>query len=213
MKKFFCAIMMAMFVTGAFAQDDDKQNVIVAYVGPQFSMATIGGGGFSTGAKFSFLGGLQYERNAVFGDDFGLYGGLEYSAKGVKDFMFLDGHMDNYNLNYLQLNLGAKYSKEIWGIDGFGEVGPYLAYGIGGESEWGIFGYKCDSFGDFDFGKCLGFKKFDFGFRIAVGAEFSGFRIMAGYQQGLINVADKKLISNGYKNYGFYAAVGYGFKF
>ena len=31
---------------------------------------------------------------------------------------------------------------------------------------------------------------------------------MVGYQQGLMNIADEDLISNGYKNYGFYAKVG-----
>ena len=58
-----------------------------------------------------------------------------------------------------------------------------------------------------------GFKKFDAGINVGVGVEFSGFRIMVGYQQGLMNIADDQLIANGYKNYGFYAKVGYGFKF
>ena len=207
MKKVLCAMALALCVVSASAQDD-KKNVLVVYAGPQLSTASNSGG--VTG-KFSYLGGLQYERNSVIGEGFGLYGGIEYTAKGTKDFTFVDGHKDEYNLNYLQLNLGVKFEKEIWGIEGFGEVGPYVAYGIGGESEQGSTGYKGDSFGEF--GDNFGFKNFDFGFRVALGAEFSGFRIMAGYQQGLTNIADDKLISNGYKNYGFFAAVGYGFKF
>ena len=206
-KKVFCAIALALCVVSASAQDD-KNNQLVIYAGPQLSTASNTGG--VTG-KFSYLGGFQYERNSLFGEGFGLYGGLEYTAKGTKDFTFVDNHKDDYNLNYLQLNLGVKYAREIWGIDGFGEIGPYVAYGIGGESKQGYTGYKGDSFGDF--GDNFGFKKLDFGFRIAIGADFSGFRVMAGYQQGLINIADDQLISNGYKNYGFFAAIGYGFKF
>lgn len=206
-KKVFLAIAMVLCVANASAQDD-KKNVLVVYGGPQLSTASNTGG--VTG-KFSYLGGLQYERNGMFGEDFGLYGGIEYTAKGTKDFTFVDGHKDDYNLNYVQLNLGVKYAKEIWGINGFGEIGPYVAYGIGGESEQGTTGYKGDSFGDY--GENFGFNNLDFGFRVAIGAEFSGFRVMAGYQQGLMNIADKQLISNGYKNYGFFAAIGYGFKF
>lgn len=219
MKKLFCAMVLALCVVSASAKDD-KENVLVVYGGPQFSMATVGGG-YSTGNKFSFLGGLQYERNGVFGEDFGLYGGLEYSAKGVNGVEFVgSSREDDYGLNYLQLNLGVKYAKEIWGIEGFGQIGPYLAYGIGGSSS--INGYDLDgnsfeslsvSGGDIYTDGGAGFSSFDAGFRIALGAEFSGFRVMAGYQQGLTNIADDQLISNGYKNYGFFAVIGYGFKF
>lgn len=218
-KKVFCAIALALCVVSASAQDD-KQNVLVVYGGPQFSMASVGGG-YSSGSKFSYLGGLQYERNGVFGEDFGLYGGLEYTAKGVNGVEFVgSSREDDYGLNFLQLNLGVKYAKEIWGIEGFGEIGPYVAYGIGGSSS--INGHDLDgnsfeslsvSGGSIYTDGGAGFSKFDAGFKVAIGAEFSGFRVMAGYQQGLIDIADSDLISNGYKNYGFFAAIGYGFKF
>lgn len=209
LKKIFTALSLALVVCIAVnAQEDEKKNVLTVYAGPQLSTASANGG---LSAKFSYLAGVQYERNAVFGDNFGLYGGLEYTAKGTKDFTFVDGHMDNYDLNYLQLNLGIKFYKEIWGIDGFALAGPYLAYGIGGESEQGSSGYTGDSFGDF--GENFGFKRFDAGINVAVGAEFNGFVICAGYQKGFVDIADENLISNGYKNYGFYAKLGYSFKF
>lgn len=209
-KKFLVALAVVLSIgASANAQDENsKKNVFVVYAGPQLSTASAGGG-MTLSSKFSWLAGIQYERNSVFGEYFGLYGGIEYSAKGTKDFEFLDGHKDDYNLNYLQLNLGVKFAKEIWGIDGFAELGPYVAYGIGGKSTQGSSNYEGDSFGDF--GENFGFKRFDAGLNVAIGADFSGFRIMAGYQRGFIDIADEQLISNGYKNYGFYAKVGYAF--
>lgn len=218
-KKMICVCAFALCaVVCANAQDNsEKKNTVLIYAGPQLSTATCGGG-LSLGSKFSYLAGLQYEHN--FSDMWGFYAGAEYSAKGTKDFMFTDGRKDDYNLNYIQVNLGGKFEKEIWGIDGFIEVGPYLAYGLGGSCK--VDGNEMDgsSFDDLSVrggyiytdGGC-GFKKFDVGFNVGVGAEFSGFRVMVGYQQGLLDIADENLISNGYKNYGFYAKVGYGFNF
>lgn len=219
-KKMIGALAFALCaVVCANAQDNnnEKKNTVLIYAGPQLSTANCSGGATLSG-KFSFLAGLQYEHN--FSEMWGFYAGAEYSAKGTKDLLFEDGREDNYNLNYIQVNLGGKFQKEILGIDGFIEVGPYLAYGLGGSCEVG--GHEMDgsSFDDLSVrnyqiyadGGC-GFKKFDAGINVGVGVEFSGFRIMVGYQQGLMNIADDQLIANGYKNYGFYAKVGYGFKF
>ena len=211
MKKVFCAIALTLCVVGVSAQDsDDKKNVVVVYAGPQLSSASTGG---VTG-KFSYLGGVQYERNSVFGEGFGLYGGLEYTAKGTKDFTWLNGNKGDFDLNFLQLNLGVKYEREIWGLQGFGQVGPYAAIGIGGKTKmWNSnASIKIKSFESYDDGGA-GFKKFDYGLRFALGAEYKGFRLTVGYQLGLANIADKQYISNGYKNNGFFASLGYGFKF
>ena len=218
-KKIFCAIALTLCVVGVSAQDsDDKKNVVLVYAGPQLSSASTGG----VSAKFSFLGGVQYERNSVFGEGFGLFGGLEYTAKGTKDFTWLDGGKGDFNLNFLQLNLGVKYEREIWGFQGFGQVGPYAAFGIGGKTKFR--GIEVKSFESlhaetngsyityYDDGGA-GFKKFDYGLRFALGAEYKGFRLTLGYQLGLADIADKQFISNGYKNNGFFASLGYGFKF
>lgn len=217
-KKMIGALALALcVVVCANAQDNsEKKNTVLIYAGPQLSTANCGGATLS--GKFSYLAGLQYEHN--FSEMWGFYAGAEYSAKGTKDLLFTDGRKDDYNLNYIQVNLGGKFQKEIWGIDGFIEVGPYLAYGLGGSCKVGGHNMDGSSFDDLSVsnggiytdGGC-GFKKFDAGINVGVGAEFSGFRIMVGYQQGLMNIADDQLISNGYKNYGFYAKVGYGFKF
>ena len=217
-KKVFCAIALALCVVSASAQDDKKSSLLI-YAGPQYSTAN---SGMALSTKISYLAGLQYERDAVFGEDFGLFGGVEYSAKGVKDMTFFDGSQATFEMNYVQVNLGVKYTKEFWGIEGFGFAGPYVAYGIGGDAEFAGYELEDGSFGDvhaagtgrFYTDGGAGMNKFDLGFNIGLGAEWKGFRLMAGYQQGLLDLADDHVIADGgFKNFGFYLKAGYAFKF
>lgn len=207
-----CALALCAVVCANAQDNNEKKNSVFFYAGPQLSTAT-SEGGMSLSAKFSYLGGVQFEHN--FSETWGFYAGAEYTSKGTKDLKFVDGRSDSYTLNYVQLNLGGKFAKEIWGIDGFIEVGPYLAYGLGGSCEIG--GNKMDgnSFDDLSVSDGFlytdggaGFNKFDAGFNVGLGAEYKGCRLMVGYQQGLMNIADEDLVSD-YKNYGFYVKVGY----
>lgn len=215
-KKVFLAIAMVLCVANASAQDDKKSSLLI-YAGPQYSTAN---SGMALSTKISYLAGLQYEREGLLGEDFGLFGGVEYSAKGVKDMLFLDGRQATFDMNYIQLNLGVKYAKEFWGIEGFGFAGPYVAYGLGGDAEFAGYDLEDGSFGDvheagsdtFYTDGGAGFNKFDLGFNIGLGAEWKNIRLMAGYQQGLLNISDEHVVDN-YKNYGFYLKVGYAFKF
>lgn len=197
---------------------EEKKNALVVYVGPHFSMASISGGDINPSAKISYLAGLAYEHN--FKGDFGLVAGLEFAEKGTNDFLFVDGRTDDYTLQYLQLNLAIKYSKEFWGIKGFGQLGPYVGYGIGGECKINGHEMQGGSFddisvydGDIYIDGGAGFKKFDAGIRVAIGVEFYNVRIMAGYQRGFVNIADSNLISNKYRNQGLFVTAGYAFKF
>lgn len=217
MKKIICAIALVMSVVCASAQDEKKSSLMI-YAGPQYSTANSGA---ALSTKISFLAGLQYEREGIIGDDFGLYAGVEYSAKGVKDMMFLDGREGNFDMNYIQLNLGLKYTKEFWGIEGFGFAGPYVAYGIGGDSEIGGNEFEDGTFGDvhspssgyFYYDGGAGFSKLDYGLNIGVGAEWKNIRLIAGYQKGFADISNDNVLSDGFKNYGFYLKVGYAFKF
>lgn len=207
-----------LFAADAEKKEEAKKNSLVVYAGPHFSMASISGGGINPSAKISYMAGLAYERN--FKGDFGVVAGLEFTEKGTNDFLFLDGRTDDYTLQYLQLNLAIKYSKAFWGMKGFGQFGPYVAYGIGGESK--INGFELDG-GSFDeisvdngniyTNGGAGFGKFDAGIRVAIGVEFYNVRITAGYQRGFVNIADSNLISNKYRNQGVFVTAGYAFKF
>ncbi len=217
LKKLLFTSLLLLGSVAVFAADGEKnevkKNALVVYVGPHFSMASISGGGINPSAKISFTAGLAYERN--FYGDFGVVGGLEFTEKGTNDFLFVDGRTDDYSLQYLQLNLAVKYSKEFWGMKGFGQAGPYIAYGVGGKCK--INGYELQG-GTFDeftnqVSGGAGFKKFDAGIRVAIGVEFYNVRITAGYQRGFVNIADENLISNKYRNQGLFVTAGYAFKF
>ncbi len=220
-KKLLLLVLLVSSTATLFAQEkkakEEKKSALIIYGGPQFSMAAVGSG-FNPSCKFTYLAGLGYERNDLFGH-FGLFGAIEFSEKGTKDFLFLDGRKDSYSFQYLQLNLGLKYQRSFWGMKGFGEVGPYAAYGLGGSASINSHDLNGNSFDDlsvsdgeiYDDGGA-GFKSFDAGFRVAVGVEFYNIQIKGGYQRGLVNIADKRLISNGYKNHGFFVTLGYSIK-
>ncbi len=197
------------------AGEQAKKSALVLYAGPAFSMAAIDGGA-NPSCKISYLAGVAYERQ--FKSDFGFVAGLEYTEKGTDKFLYESGDEADFGLQYVQLNLALKYSKEFWGIQGFGQAGPYVGYGIGGKTE--INGYKLDSFKDVSSdGEMIyadggaGFKRFDAGIRVAVGVEFHHIRIMGGYQRGFIDISDKLMIANKYRNEGFFASIGYAFQF
>lgn len=208
----------AVFAADGEHKKEEKKNALVIYAGPHFSMASISGGGVNPSAKISYTAGLAYERN--FKGDFGVVAGLEFTEKGTNDFLFVDGRTDDYTLQYLQLNLALKYSKEFWGIKGFGQLGPYVAYGIGGDCSIGGHDMEKGSFDDLSIRGTdiyvdggAGFSKFDAGIRVAIGVEFYNVRITAGYQRGFVNIADENLISNKYRNQGLFVTAGYAFKF
>lgn len=218
-KKFLLAalLLLGSFATLSAQEKGEKKSALTVYAGPQFSMAAVEES-FNPSCKFSYLAGVGYERNDLFGN-FGLFGALEFSEKGTKDFLLLGGRTDSYNLRYLQLNLGIKYQRTFWGIQGFGEAGPYFAYGLGGSASINGYDLEGSSFDDLSVRGGMifvdggaGFKKFDVGFKVAIGVEFHNIQIKAGYQRGFVNIADEQLISNGYKNYGFFVTAGYAFK-
>jgi len=217
-KKLLLVVLLASGVAPLLAQEkEEKKSALIIYAGPQFSMAAVESS-FNPSCKFSYLAGVGYERNDLFGH-FGLFGALEFSEKGTKDFLYLDGSSANYNLRYLQLNLGIKYQRTFWGIKGFGELGPYFAYGLGGSASFNGHDLDGSSFDDLSIRDGIiypdggaGFKKFDVGFKVAIGVEFHNIQVKAGYQRGFVNIADKQLISNGYKNHGYFITVGYSFK-
>lgn len=230
--KLFLTSVIALFVSSSLSaqnydfDEPEKANTIFFYGGPQASLST--GTGLDYGMKLSYLAGVQYERSGLM-EDVDLFAGLEYTSKGVKDMRMLtisgDYRNDSYTLNYIQMNVGAKYSTALFGIRGFGQMGPYVSYGIGGntsldgkEMEKGSFG-EIDTDGELVYYRGgAGFKKIDVGLNIAVGVEFSNVRIMAGYQLGLINIADQAIfpsyggVIGGYKNQGVYLKLGYALK-
>jgi hypothetical protein len=139
-----------------------------------------------TKSKPGLVAGVTVDYNIASG----LYilSGIEYIVKGTK----VDGgggNGDRANLNYLQLPVHIGYKYELMpGIKLVADIGPYLAYGIGGEIKYKAIGnteaYETNSF---DNGV---YKRFDLGMGLGVGAEVNQINIRIGYDYGMLKIQD-----------------------
>ena len=129
----------------------------------------------------------------------GLYttAGLSFKQKG-----FINWGDGRGMLNYLELpihpgykfNLG-KHTKLLF------EIGPYLAYGLGGKSAVGR-----KMFSDYYF------KRFDVGMDAVIGLEFNKhLQLKLSYQHGLRQLQHDKYGNLDYYNRGFNLSIGYKF--
>lgn len=159
----------------------------------------------------------------AFSESFYLHSGLFFVTKGVK----IKGSADasswsqSIGLQYLQVPLLATYKFELVSdTKVFFNVGPYIAYGIGGKSTRrnkftdatrSDEKVELNSFGD------NRMKKMDFGLKYSVGLEFERILFEWSYEFGLMNIEnnDNKINSlfdnKHYKNKGLSLAVGYKF--
>jgi hypothetical protein len=125
---------------------------------------------------------------------------LLLSSRGV-DFDEGDGTI---SANYLELPVTFAYKYPIAPDTRiYGNVGPYFAYGIYGDSK-GYSGNKFDTFGDEGI-----LENFDFGFTIGVGMEITKLNFGLNYDLGLTNCAKEGDASP--KNRNFWISVGYKF--
>lgn len=127
--------------------------------------------------------------------------GLFFSTKGAE---YKNNLIDaKVNANYLQLPVHLAYKIDVTpGTKVFLHAGPYVAYGIGGKSNFGILEVNT-------FDKDLGFKPFDAGVGLGVGAEFGRIIVDLGWDMGLTNISRA---SNGnVKNQSAYLSLGYMF--
>lgn len=74
-------------------------------------------------------------------------------------------------------------------------AGLYLGYGISGKTKWRD--HDADLFGD------NGFKRTDLGVRLGINMEYSCFAVGAGYEIGLLEIADKLTTRNLYISFGY----------
>ena len=196
MKKFFTAIVAMMLAMPSFAQfasggfELDKSNI---YYGARFGITS---GGLSGDTKvqdgpvwidydgrrvgFTLAGiiGLRLSETApVF-----LESGLYYTQRG--------GKSSNYSADWngIEIPILVKYgiqASDKLAILPF--VGPYFAYGVGGERE-----YPDATTGNKE--KEGVYKKFlnrnDMGFKLGCGAEYNMLYLEAGFQFGITNLAD-----------------------
>jgi len=114
----------------------------------------------------------------TFMDNILFMGGLELINKKSKD------GGSKVNLVYLEVPLYALYQKELGTGQIFGGLGPFFAYGIGGNTKETFSGTKFNSF-DKDFG----YKPLDFGISLTAGYQLpNGFRFRLATDRGLANL-------------------------
>lgn len=151
------------------------------------------------------IGGLvDYE----FVSNVGIQSGLVLTAKGAKS----DAENVNVTANmlYLEVPVNIIYKIDLnaanMPVKFNVNVGPYLAYGVGGKTSIEIGGpsFSYDTFSDDG-----GYKKFDLGLGLGVGFEFGKITANCGWEMGLINVVDAE--DTDVKTMNGYLSIGYKF--
>lgn len=148
-------------------------------------------------------------------DAWHLQSGLSYTTKGgkVEGLLMQDAASHKYTVNqsYIQLPIYAAYKIEVVpGTKIVFNVGPYLAYGVGGSVKAGNGYLNIDNDeGNIDtFGKDGVLNRFDFGLGAGVGAEFGNIVATIRYELGLVNIGQDNL---DYKNRNAALTLGYRF--
>jgi len=107
-------------------------------------------------------------------------GGLEFIQKRSKE------DPSTLTFNYIEIPLYALYKYDLSKGNIFGGLGPYFAYGIGGNIKTTYMG-QTTKFGIFD--KNSGFKRFDAGIGLTAGYTMTNsFSLGLGYDLGLANI-------------------------
>jgi len=147
------------------------------------------------GLNFSTYGGKLHDTKTVLREQAGigvdiavakniyLVTGIDFQTKGTK-IKPGSGQKIKYNAHYLQAPLHMAYKIKLsHNIKVLAEIGPYVAYGIGGKIKAEE---KINTFGD---GRL---KKFDCGGGIAAGLEINRSVLKVGYDHGFSNISDIK---------------------
>lgn len=182
MKKLFLFLVLLCGATCVYAQDFAKFRIGLT-AGANFSSTT----SENADMKVGFNAGVKGEYNLS--NELFLNASLLFDMKGAKSSGI------NVNANYLNIPIHIGYRYNISEtISLFGEVGPYFAFGISGETE----GIKT-----FDV-----WKTFDLGLGARIGAEFSKFQVYVGYDYGLTKLAD---VNDAATNTNLMAGIAYMF--
>lgn len=144
-----------------------------------------------------------------FAPNMGIQSGLFFTSKGAKYTTKIEDVELNSNANFLQVPVHFAYKIDLMpGTRIVLHAGPYIAYGIGGKTEAGIF--SGDTFKDGAFLDVLnGLKPFDAGLGLGVGAEFGAILVDIGWDMGLTNLSRVNLYD--VKTQNAYLSLGYKF--
>ena len=169
-------ITLLLLETCIIAQAQGFRYGITAGLGIDKSGGTIESTGLHYGYRAGFEGFYEFKEtsNTTY-----LKTGLIMAGKG---YGFGGKPRINTNQNYIELPLMTGYKHSHF----FGEVGPYMAYALGGKSSMKRNNVKESV--SLNYG-ANGFKRFDFGIGFNFGVEFAKhYRVAVGYEHGLMQL-------------------------
>ena len=139
--------------------------------------------------------------------------GLFFTSKGAKYTTDLLNTELNANANFIQLPVHFAYKIDVMpGTRIVLHAGPYIAYGVGGKTEFdsSVGNVQVDTFEDEAFLDVLnGLKSFDAGLGLGIGAEFGRIILDLGWDMGLANLS--RVNTYDVKTQNAYLSVGYRF--
>ena len=188
MKKFLVAIMVVLFSAPSFAQYSSggfSLSESSVYYGLRLGMnfSTISGDYFDLGTRIGMnLGGVVGIRVSDSTPVF-LESGLYYASRGAKEGK---STVSTHNLEIpLLIKYGIQATDEIAVLP---YIGPYFAFGLGGNYKYEIGNSEFKKDGTYDF-----MKRFDMGFKVGCGAEYNKLYLELGYQFGVMNLLKEEV--------------------
>ncbi len=197
MKKLFLAATLVLASIGIVsAQSRPTFRLDANFVGSNMT-TKIG----SVSATGSMLAGFRVGGAAEFAigqDGFYIAPGVAYTMKGAKE------DAATCRLHYLQVPINAGFRASFaQDMTVSLEVGPYLAYGVAGNTTLKNSDLSVDAFGDKG-----ALKRFDMGLGIAAALGYQRYYFQVGYDHGILNVAQKGSSDFSIRNYDFFVGVG-----
>ncbi len=157
--------------------------------------------------KLGFNGGLTLEMGI--GDLIAVELGALVDSRGTQI-----SNGDNYirfNMLFADVPVLVKVGPSFGPAKVFGAVGPYVGFGITGQSVIKYEGEKDSQDIEWGDGEDADAKRLDYGAKFGIGAEVKGFTVGAYYSLGLANIAPDT--ENGYKMQNRAISISFGYKF
>ena len=217
MKKTILLILALVAGTSLWAQSlwdsshPDKSVTVGLRTGVNFAHADTEG---ATSTRLGFHGGVALDYNII--KSFSLTTGLYYVGKGFRGNQ--DSNLASVNTeskttaHYLQLPILASWRIEAnSGVQFHINIGPYLAYGIGGSAKYKPLDLTLnDRFENDTFGSTGLFKHFDAGLSFGANVVLGHVLVGASYELGLTDVGRQARFDK-FHNRNTNITIGYNF--
>jgi len=215
MKKYLVFLLCFFPVTGVFAQKywdgsrPDHRFTFGVRTGVNFSKQYNMEDGADNDFRTGFHVGITADVNFV--RSFSINTGVLYTQKGYKsDYSDYRGSVKKTNsAAYIEIPVLASYRVELSDAACFQlNLGPYIAFGVGGKLDVvNTFqngdSYDIDCFDDYD-----GMKKFDAGVSVGAAVVFSNIYMGASYERSFMNVSNT---NDKFQNGNIVITLGYNF--